>query len=894
MPTPVPVAAGSRLGPYEILTPLGAGGMGEVWKAKDTRLDRIVAIKILPTALAADAKFRQRFDREARAISALDHPHICALHDVGEQEGTAFLVMQYLEGETLEARLKKGALPPNQALTIAIQITDALDRAHRAGIVHRDLKPGNIMLTKAGAKLLDFGLAKTMAPAGAASALSMLPTTPPNLTAQGTLLGTFQYMAPEQLEGRDADARADIFAFGAVVHEMVTGKKAFQGRNQASLIGAILKDEPPLLSAVQPLTPPLVEHIVRRCLAKDPDERWQTASDVMRELKWVADASSGAGSSQVVAASRRPGINVGLAWALFATGIAGVAFGTQAYFRRAPADPHVYRATVLTTLASNPFGGGTLSLSPDGRRLAFIGPDANGNQLVYVRELDGLTTHPLAGTEGASAPFWSPDSRFLAFVADNKLKTIDVSGSSPALVLCETLSNLPGSWNQEGVILFTPTATSPLSRVSSAGGKPSPVTSVDTKAGEAAHAYPFFLPDGRHFLYLAQASGGAPNGVYTGSLDSTERIRLFDVGANVEYAQGALLFLRGTTLMAQPFDVSRLVFTGEPVPIADRVEVSEVSANLRTGTYSVSETGALVYRADVSGGSDLVWFDRAGHEVERLGDRAKYLDVGLSPDGARASVSVMEPGTATRDVWIYDVVRGLRNRLTFEPEDAVDAKWAPDGSRVAFGARRKGHLDLYVKSASGTDSEQLLLTDDVDKYPQSWSPDGRFLLYVTVGGATGQQELWVLPLGGPDRKPFPFLRTRFSTGAAQFSPDGQWILYRSNETGRFEIYVAPFPGPGGKWQVSKAGGNVPRWRRDGKETFYIGPGNRLMAAATTVGRTRIEVGPVKELFQLSPVTPRYFYDVSPDGQRFLVNTAAEPPTPVPLALVINWHALLKK
>jgi Tol biopolymer transport system component len=887
----MPLTIGTRLGPYEIQSALGAGGMGEVYKGRDTRLDRSVAIKILPAALAADSQFRDRFDREARAISQLDHPHICALYDVGEHTGTAYLVMQYLEGETLADRLTKGALPLDQALQVAIQIAGALAAAHKAGIVHRDLKPGNIMLTKSGAKLLDFGLAKTGASVLGGTNLSMLPTTPP-ITQQGSILGTFQYMAPEQIEGKDADARTDLFAFGAVLYEILTGRKAFEGKTQATLIAAIIGSNPPPVTQVRPAAPATLNRIVATCLAKDPDDRWQSARDLMRELQWIAEAPAQVAEPTLSVAGRKGRFGgARLAWSLLVVaGIAALTLMTVTYIRRAPVDTRVYRSTILAALTSNPNTESILSLSPDGHQLAFIGSDANGNQLVYVRALDGLTAHPLAGTEGAATLFWSPDGRFLAFAAGNKLKTIDAAGNSSPVVLCESLAALPGSWNRDGVILFTPTG-GPLFRVSSAGGKPSPVTSLDTKLGETAHTYPYFLPDGRHFLYLAQASGGVPHGVYIGSLDSTERKRLLDGGSNAQYAQGALVFLRGTTLVAQPFDVSRLALTGEPVPLADGVQVSEVSAVLRTGTFSVSETGALVYRADGSGGSELVWFDRSGHEVGRLGDRAKYLDVVLSPDGSRASVSVLEPGTATRDVWIYDVARGLRNRGTFDPEDDLDAKWSPEGSRIVFGSRRRGHLDLYVKAASGADTEQLLWADDLDKYPQSWSPDGRFLLYVTVGGPAGQ-DLWVLPMTGDERKPFPFLRTRFNKGTGQFSPDGRWIVYRSNDTGRFEIYVAPFPGPGGKWQVSTMGGSVPRWR--GNEIFYVAPGNTLMVAAVAVDGARLDVGPVKKLFQARPVTPRYFFDVSPDGQRLLVNTADEPAGSVPLTLVVNWTAALKK
>jgi serine/threonine protein kinase len=879
-----------RLGPYDILSPLGAGGFGEVYKARDTRLDRTVAIKILPSA---DPELKARFEREAKAIAALTHPHICTLYDVGHQDGTDYLVMEYLEGETLAAKIARGPIKIDEALKTAIEIAEALATAHRAGIVHRDLKPANIMLTKGGVKLLDFGLAKLRPQAEAVMGLSVAATvTTPPVTAAGSILGTLHYMSPEQLEGAEADNRSDIWAFGVVLFEMVTARKAFEGNTHASVISAILKDEPPPLASRLPLTPPALDHVVKGCLAKDPDRRWQSARDMMHELQWIAEApAQGPVSSHSVV---RPRARFGdvLARSLVLGAVIATLALAGIILRRVPQDTRIYRSTILATTTPDPNAAGVLSLSPDGRRLAFIALDANGQNIVYVRPLDGLAAKPLAGTEGTQTLFWSPDSRDLGFIAGNKLKKIDAAGSGPALVLCEALSAAPGSWNRDDVILFTPRGDSPLFRVSSAGGAPSAVTSLDAKAGETAHVYPFFLPDGRHFLYLAQASGGVPHGVYIGSLDSTGRTRLFESGSNVEYAQGALLFLRGTTLMGQSFDASRGTLTGEAIPLADQIQVSEVSAFLRTGSFSVSETGALVYQADAAGGSDLVWFDRTGHELGRLGDRAKYLDVSLSPNSMLAAVSVMEPGTATRDVWIYDVVRGLRNRLTFDPEDDLDAKWSADGSRVAYASRRKGHLDLYAKTASGVESEELLWADDLDKYPQGWSPDGRFLLYVTIGGPTGS-DLWVLPLSGRERKPFRLLQTRFNNGTAQFSPDGDWVVYRSNETGQFEVYVAPFPGPGGKWQISRTGGTLPRWRQDGKEIEYVAPGNTLMAAPVTMNGRRVEVGPVIKLFQVHPVTPRYFYDVSSDGQRFLVNSSSERAA-TPITLITNWTVALRK
>jgi serine/threonine protein kinase/Tol biopolymer transport system component len=901
----VTVAAGARLGPYEILAAIGAGGMGEVYKARDTRLDRTVAIKILSASFATDPQFRERFDREARTISQLDHPHICTLYDVGEQDGTSFLVMQYLEGETLEARLKKGTLPLDQALQVAIQIADALATAHKAGIVHRDLKPGNVMLTKAGAKLLDFGLAKTSAPVIGGVGLSMLPTTPP-ITQQGSILGTFQYMAPEQLEGKDADARTDIFAFGAVVYEMITGKKAFEGKSQASLIGAIMHAQPLPISASQPLTPPVLDHVVTRCLAKDPGERWQTSGDVMRELKWVAALGSQARVSTPVVAQRKSTLrNVHLLWSVVAVLVlTSGTFATLAYLRRPPLDTHVYRSSFVPPSDwSGILASARLALSPDGRRLAFTATDGSGRAMLWVRALDSLAMQPLAGTEGATGPFWSPDSRSIAFVAAGKLKRIDVSGGPP-LTLCDGAFAAPGTWNRDGVILFTPAINAPLSRVSAASGTPSPVTALDTKAGEGVHFDPFFLPDGRHFLYAAAI--GTPvlsASVFVGSLDSGDRKRLLTSSGNVQYAQGFLIFSRDATLMAQAFDASTLSLKGEAVPLAEQVQFT---TGLQAATFSVSETGVLAFQTGGSGTSQLLWFDRTGRPSGALGDRGPYLpEVNLSRSGTRASVATSESGALFGDLWLFDVPRGIRTRFTFGPASVRAPIWSPDGGQVVFSEIRKGSADLYQKASSGAGNESALLEDNFTKLPESWSPDGRFISYYISGPPSlpNRNDVWILPLFG-DRKPFPLTQSPFTEYRSQFSPDGRWIAYASNESGRFEVYVVPFtPGPaggaaafgtaGGKWQVSTMGGNEPRWSHDGKEIFYIAA-NKLMAAAVTANGVGFKVDAVRPLFTVRPHVGQGVYDVSQDDQHFLVNTVADQTDIAPLTLVVNWPAALKK
>jgi Tol biopolymer transport system component len=885
------ILPGKRLGPYEILSAIGAGGMGEVYRARDTRLDRIVAIKVLPALLADDPERRERFEREARTIASLNHPHICVLHDIGRQDGIDFLVMEFLEGETLAARLLKGPLPLEQVLQYAIEIADALDKAHRKGITHRDLKPGNIMLTKVGTKLLDFGLAKLRQDAAPATPLSELPTEPDAITAEGAIVGTLRYMAPEQLESKGVDARTDIFAFGEVVYEMATGKKAFEGKSQASVIGAILKDDPPPISSLRAMTPPALDRVVKKCLRKDPDERWQSARDVTDELKWIAEGGSQAGVPALIATHRKG--RKRLVWSVAAVLlVAALTLGAFAYFRRVSEETRAVRFFVSPPGSLAGFGTTTsgstapVAVSPDGHRVAFVAMSADGRYLLWVRSLDTLTAQALAGTEGASSPFWSPDSRLLGFFAGGKLKKIEASGGPP-ITLCDAPNNRGGAWSRDGVIVFNPANLVALQKVFASGGAPTAATVLGQR--ETAHMRPSFLPDERHFLYRAY-TGSTAGPIYLASLDSSERKVLLNADSqNVLYTQGHLLFLRETTLMAQPFDARRLVLTGDAFPIADQIQTTGI--NPPYGVFSTSENGVLGYQTGTGGAANLVWFDRAGKQVSVLGDPAAYSDPELSPDGKRASVSISDG--KQRDIWLYDVARGLRTRFTFDPADELQTIWSPDGSRVVFNSRRKGHLDMFQKASSGAGSEDALFEDNLEKYPVSWSPDGRFILYVSFGSPTGL-DLWVLPLSG-DRKPVPFLNTKFNEAAGQFSPDGRWVAYQSDESGKNEVYVTPFPGPGGKWQISTGGGGFPRWRHDGNEIFYLAPDNKLMAAAVNGKGSSFEVGAVKPLFETRAVVGlRNRYAVSADGPRFLINTAPEQAASAPITVVLNWTTGLKK
>ena len=864
--------------------------MGEVYKAKDTRLDRTVAVKVLPRHLSESLEVRQRFEREAKTISQLSHPHICTLYDVGNQDGVEYLVMEFLEGETLADRLGRGPLPSEQVLRYGIEMADALDKAHRQGIVHRDLKPGNVMVTKSGVKLLDFGLAKAVAPVSTKSSMSALPTITPNLTQEGTILGTFQYMAPEQLEGKETDGRTDIFAFGAVLYEMATGRKAFEGKSQASLIGAILRDEPPPISIVQPMAPPALDRVVKTCLAKDPEDRWQTARDVLLQLKWIQEGGSQAGVAAPAAARRRN--RERLAWVAAAAGAAAALALTAVLVSRTPETRRAVQSSILPPeKATFAFENGPLAVSPDGRRLAFVARPADGRSALWVQTLTGLSAQPLPGTEGASYPFWSPDGRFLGFFAGGKLKKIDASGGPPQTI-CDAQTGRGGTWNREGVILFAPTPRDGILQVSSAGGTPSPATRLDETRQEIGHRLPVFLPDGRHFLFLS-SSGPELRRLMCGSLGGRETRELLRVNSNVSYVEpGYLLFYRERTLFAQRFDAKRIELRGEAFPVGEQIQYFP---DRGFGVFSASNDGTLVYQRAAGIASQMVWTDRAGKPIETVGPPGLYRCPRLSYDGRRVAVDI-EDQTGRSDIWVYDMSRRVFTRLTFGPADNTYPIWSPD-DRIAFMSNAKSPGDIVVKPSSGSGGEEFLTGSDTPgtrsdaaKFTDHWSRDGRFLAYHTAGVKTGA-DLWTLSL--TDRKPALFLATPAAEVLHFFSPDGRWIVYQSNESGRFEIYVRPFPQPGGKWQVSTEGGHFPVWSADGKEIFYVGDDNRLTAVPVRA-ESGFELGTPEPLFEvrLRSVLGRA-YDVSADGKRFLLNTALEDVRSASLTLVQNWTADLQ-
>jgi serine/threonine protein kinase/Tol biopolymer transport system component len=921
----VALSAGNHLGAYEIIALIGAGGMGEVYRARDTRLDRIVAIKILAASLAADPQLRERFDREARAVSALNHPHICTLFDVGHhdpspgsgQAGIDFLVLEYLEGQTLAERVggpEGRPLPVPDALDIAIQIADALDKAHRTGIVHRDLKPANVVLVGKArssdrpiAKLLDFGLAKSAAPVIAMSGLSMLPTTPPNLTAQGTILGTFQYMAPEQIEGLEADARTDIFAFGALLFEMLTARPAFEGKTRASLLGAILKDEPPPVSRVQPIAPAALDRIISTCLAKDPDDRYQSARDLLRDLKWVASGSSDVAAAHATTPPARSNRVAWLLAALSTIALVATAFVALRRAREVAPAPGPTQFTIVPP-ENTPFGGpragGTgiatqLAVSPDGRNLVFVAGTPSAYQ-IWLRPMAGLAARPIPGTEDGAFPFWSPDGRSIGFFAAGKLKKVQIAGG-PAIVLCDAPLGRGGSWSRENVILFATSlgTRGGLQRVSSAGGAPIAVTTVDPGSGEDAHRWPHFLPDGRHFFYTAATGtccpASKPGTIRIGSLDPADATTtLLQAESSVSYASGHLLFARDGTLMAQPFDPDARQPTGDAFPVAEHVSWE----GSRYVGASVSENGTLVYAQGGSlGAQQLTWFDRAGRVLGTLGEPAQYINVALSPDERRVAVSLATGSPENVDIWTIDIARNVRSRLTVDPGTDVSPLWSPDGTRIAFQGSRAGHaISLRQISSDGTGAEALLLdgSGSFTITPSDWSADGRFIAYAPR--SAGQSDIWVLPLFG-DRKPFPLTQTAFKETTPAFSPDGRWIAYTSNEDGRDNIYVQPFPGPGAKYPVSRDGGGQPRWRADGKELFYVGADVAMMAVPIeTAGQFQAGVPQRLFLFRsgASAFDATQVYAVAKDGKRFLVNARSQQSSVAPLTVVLNWMAAIQK
>jgi eukaryotic-like serine/threonine-protein kinase len=895
---------GSRLGPYEIAELVGAGGMGEVYRARDTRLDRTVAIKVLSSALSADPARRERFDREARSIAALSHPHICVLHDLGHQDGIDFLVMEHVTGDSLAERLKKGPLPLAQVLQIGIQIADALDRAHRSGIVHRDLKPSNIILTGAGAsthaKLLDFGLAKLMAPAVAAVG-SMVTQAPPvggDLTGEGTVVGTTRYMAPEQVEGGTVDGRTDIFALGAVLYEMTTGQKAFEGKSHVSVVAAILEHEPTPISKLQPLTPPAFEHVVTTCLAKAPDDRWQTAKDVAKQLQWIASTLSSAmvASQPSASVKRRSRMRAALVTLVTIAAI-GATWAIATRFKPVEAPPQVMRFEIPTITIANPNFLPMLAASPDGRWVAFVAQDGGTTPTLWLRSVDAVEARKIPGTEGALNPFWSPDSRHLGYGAGGRLMQVDIGGGPPQMITSMSVGTVftGGTWSANNIIVFS--RASGLMRVSASGGEATPVTQLDTSAGDVAHAWPFFLPDGHHVLFLVARGGDTPRKIRVVDInDPKQSVDLLTANSNALYSRsGHLLFHRDGTLLAQAFDPDKLVLSGEPVRVADGLAYS---TGIGRVAATVSNTGLLATRAGAAFETTrLVWFDRKGARLETVGEPALYRGVDISPNGQLLAYHVhLEPSGG--DVWVRDLRRATATRYTFNGHN-FSASWSRDGKYVMFTSDREGGSNLYRKAVGAAAGDEMMMGSGTAAFVEDISPDGEWMVY---GGQTRTGlDILRVPL---NRKgdPEPVVATPFFDGLSKISPDGRFIAYESEQSGRREVFAQPFPKATTKWQISTDGGRYVRWSVKGDEIYYVKDDGTLMSASARVEGDALVIGNPKALFKADPIfsghrgsTLDMPYDVTADGQRFIVNERVAPAAQQsPISVVVNWTSLLPR
>jgi len=895
------LAAGTKLGPYEIQSPLGAGGMGEVYRAKDTRLERTVAIKVLPSHLSSDPALKQRMEREAKAISALQHSNICALYDIGTQDGTDFLVMEYLEGQTLAERLGKGALPLDQVLKIGSEIAQALQKAHQQGIIHRDLKPANIMLTKAGAKLMDFGLAKPKVSVGSHAVDAFTPSTPTMnlatltsasspLTQKGSIVGTFQYMAPELLQGAEADARSDLFSFGCVLYEMVTGRKAFEGKSQLSVFTSILENDPQPISASQPLAPPMLARVVGACLAKDPADRFQSAHDVAMGLRWIESTRSAPADPE---ASPTPAASRAL-WfvTVLAAVLAAIVLGTLAgfFFHRPAVSSPSIRAVINpppdTHFRLTSDVAGPPVLSPDGGYLAFTATGADGKTAVWVRSMNAADARALPDTNSGIFPFWSPDGRSIGFFANGKLKTIELNGTT-AQELCDAQLGRGGAWSSSGVIVFSPSPIAALMQIDASGGSATPLTKLDSSL-HSSHRWPFFLPDGRHFIYFAMhhdPTKVSNNAIYYASLDGRENRLLIHSQSNAIYAAGFLLFGRGDQLLAQAFDPSTAKLSGELQTVSSGV-MNDVTT-WRMGA-SATDNGLLAFGNGSSGGVQLVWMDRSGKQVGVAADNLQNLQFArLSPQGDRVALTM---DTGVNDVWSLDLARGVRIRITFGPTGNTFPVWSPDGKWIAYSSLRTVASGIYRKPSDGAGAEELLVPDPMGTAfaPNDWSRDGKTLFYAPNVFTQRGEGIWAVSVDG-ERKPRQILD--HGTNAA-LSPNGRWLAYNSVESGRDEVYVEAYGGQG-KWQVSPNGGQGPHWSADGKELFYFDQSQSILAVPVKEAGGALEFGAAQTLISQWTVLTIPFYSVSPDGKRLLLERLSQQVNQ-PVTVITNFTAGLKK
>jgi eukaryotic-like serine/threonine-protein kinase len=885
------LAVGSTLGPYEILAEAGVGGMGVVYRARDTRLDRTVAIKILPQQLSSNSDFAQRFEREARAISSLQHPNICTLYDIGAENGTQFLVMEFLEGDTLSQRIERGPIALKELVRIGSEVADALDKAHKQGIVHRDLKPGNIMLTNSGAKLLDFGLAKPLALASAASsqqvpafsAATMTAVSP--ITQAGTIVGTVQYMSPEQIEGKDADARSDIFALGCVLYEMATGKRAFQGKSNLSIATAILEKDPEPISMTSTRTPAALDHVVETCLAKSPEDRFQSARDVKLGLQWISDKPA-------AVTGKLSGPRVWLGWAVAAVAIAALIMACILLYRTAPAEP-LEVAIVPSPGVTFNFGGifGPPAISPDGASIIVTAADSKGARMLYLRELRHNSLRPLPGTEGATFPFWSPDGRHVGFFATERLRVADLGGG-PVIDLCNVIEGRGGTWNQFGDIVFG-TRTTGLFRVSASGSKPVLITKLQSR--ESNHRLPVFSPDGQHVVFVAQVPGGGQTQWI--SLKDPQPHLLAGIISNVNFAFGRVFHVKDGALVAQRFNESSFALAGDPEFVVKPVAYD---GPFNYAAFAVSPHGVVAYEesSDNASMNEVLLMDRAGKQIGTVNtgqSEDSYDGIRLSPQGDRMAYNVRKDTSSRTDVWVKKIQGGMRTRISFGPEGGIYGVWSPQGDQLVY-KNGFGGDQLLIRASNGVGQERILGRFKGAVTPASWPAPGDYIVFEYEGTAAGAVgEVWVAASKPGGMAPHVLVRGVMPHGTA-VSSDGKWLAYTSDESGRPEIYVIPFhpeatpetAQSGGRWQISVEGGVQPRWAPRGDELFFVNPSQSAIFAAKIKAKAgELESGTPEKVLDL-PLHPNWrFYDVAPNGNIYALHYVGRPSAP--LTLMLNWH-----
>jgi len=889
---------GQVISHYKILEKLGEGGMGVVYKAEDSTLKRMVALKFLPQHVSASEADKARFMQEAQAAAALNHPNICTIYGIEEHDGQTFIAMEFVDGQTL--REKKGSVSLKQAIDIGIQLADGLAVAHEKGIVHRDIKPENIMIRKDGiAQIMDFGLAKLRASGSKVT----------RLTKEGSTVGTAGYMSPEQVVGQEADHRSDIFSLGVLLYELFAGQMPFKGVHETALAYEIVNVDPAPMTTARPELDPSLDAIVLECLAKEPDERTQSAKQVSVDLKRYRRESSHSRVSRITAArpvlqpselsppaknasSKSVSASNRIPWILSAVfgciAVAAVAF----HFYSIPSEvDHPVRFAIPAPVKSS-FTGEIPRISPDGQRLAFIAGDSSGRGRIWVRPLSSMTATPLAGTEDATFPFWSPDSRNLGFFQNGKMRKIESTGG-PLQTIADAGDARGGAWGSKGIIIYAPTATGGLMQIPEAGGSPIPITILDSARHDETHRFPEFLPDGKKFIYLSRSNTDENTGVFIGSLDSKEHKLIVAAKYQAASVPGYLLYLRDRTLMAQPFDDGKGEFHGEAVPIAEQI-VGDPSRNFSLFSASMNGTLAFISGGELSGDRQLAWFDRSGKLLEKIGNPSLLFDFSLSPDEKRVAYRRIDPQTRNNDVWILDLFRRTESRLTFRTSREDDPIWSPDANKITFDSNIDGVSNPNEKISTGAGTEVLLWKSERPCYPLDWSSDGKYILCNRDDVKT-KNDIWVLPTGG-EKKPFPIIQSEANEDIARFSPDVRWIAYSSDESGKEEVYVQAFPATEGKWQVSTGGGSAPLWSKDGKEIYYVGPDKQLMVVDVKTSGTSIEQGIPKRLFTMDVdlYNNPNRYAVTKDDKRFLVNISTGVSNSNPITVVLNWPSEIKK